>query len=43
MIEHKFRRMTEDRFDADRQDAIIRTVKQLEAHDVADLVALLSG
>ncbi|MFC7135402.1 MULTISPECIES: MmgE/PrpD family protein [Salinibaculum] len=38
-VEEKFETMTRDRYDAARRDAVIEMVKDLEDHDVADLVA----
>jgi 2-methylcitrate dehydratase len=40
-IEEKFERLTADRYDAERRSEIVETVKALEEHTVADLVALL--
>ena len=40
-IAEKFTAMTEERYDADRRQEIVRTVRNLEGYDVADLVALL--
>jgi 2-methylcitrate dehydratase len=40
-IEEKFERLTADRYDAEHRREIVETVKALEEHTVADLVALL--
>jgi 2-methylcitrate dehydratase len=40
-IEEKFERLTADRYDAERRSEIVETVKALDEHTVADLVALL--
>ncbi|WP_435346689.1 MmgE/PrpD family protein [Haloarchaeobius sp. HRN-SO-5] len=40
-LEGKFEAMTADRYDADRREAIVETVRTLDEHDARDLVALL--
>jgi 2-methylcitrate dehydratase len=40
-IEAKFETLTRDRYDEAHREAIVETVKTLDEHDVADLVALL--
>jgi 2-methylcitrate dehydratase len=40
-VEDKFETMTSDRYDEERRDEIVKTVKNLEDHEVADLVELL--
>src|SRR5699024_7681075 len=40
-VEEKFTTMTEERYDEDHREEIVDTVENLEAHDVADLTALL--
>jgi 2-methylcitrate dehydratase len=40
-IETKFETMTSDRYDRSRRQEIVETVRALDDHDVADLVALL--
>jgi len=40
-VEQKFDRLTGDRYDDARREAIVATVRELESHDVAELVTLL--
>ncbi len=40
-LEEKFETMTRDRYDDGHREEIVETVRNLEDHDVADLVALL--
>ncbi|WP_049900999.1 MmgE/PrpD family protein [Halococcus agarilyticus] len=40
-VEAKFDTMTEERYDEDHREEVVNVVRNLETHDVADLVALL--
>ena len=40
-IREKFESLTRERYDESRREAIVATVRELESHDVADLVTLL--
>jgi 2-methylcitrate dehydratase len=40
-VEAKFETMTRDRYDATQRRDVVQTVKELDEHDVSDLVALL--